>query len=851
MNLIEKIRLQFDKNPSLRVLFFFDKEEEYWGELNNDDLGGLYLINAEKSHFRLKIKLEHELFDNKVVCYFPYEKPRTQKELKKFILLDILKANKELSLDEVADFIDEFKLSDSHRKIVRTYIKELKLKKNQRVLAKVLNQYDFNEANLLKGLISCFLEFKTIKDPTLCLAKLFTLLLPENEDKYNQFEKKLEIAELNELIAKWLYDFLEVSTQTITRDILTTAINKLKYNVLVQHLAEINEDDQYKSLHIQEGFTLQRINSLIVDWENEPNLNDEMNTVFSLVGNDIQESKIIKVYGVDSGFTFYTDNLKFILMGEALRTVNRFPDKVQKLLQSISSSVNQKDELSLLIKFISSSANYYNKINSFSSFILDTPSEYIDRYVKDFSKLDTYYRHTVDTWTKMQKLVYPENINTSTLMDKIHSSYDDYLIQLNREWLDCVQQNGSSFNEIPGPKQFNFYKDQLADSDQKVVVIISDALRYECGEELLKEMLVDTKGFANISYMMTSLPSITQWGMANLLSDKTLSFDGEKLTINDIHVNSTENRQKVLQLEKETAVAVQYKKINTVDREIAREQYFNKKKLVYIYHNVIDDIGDSKKSELKTFSAVNEAIEDLKNLVTKVHASFAVGRVLITSDHGFLFNYNTLPEASFQKAPKGTHAKSHNRYIITKDISNVENCYEFKLSDCSNINSDYKLLTPKAINRFRRQGSGAHFVHGGASLQEMVIPLIESTRKRKDIGRKVPFRILNTDLKIVSGAIKVKIYQEESVSSTLKVREIIVGIYNDANELASSEISHTLDSPSGIATDRMKEFILNIDSKSVQESVLTLKVFEKGDKDKLNPIVNQKVINNTFMEMDF
>jgi len=133
----------------------------------------------------------------------------------------------------------------------------------------------------------------------------------------------------------------------------------------------------------------------------------------------------------------------------------------------------------------------------------------------------------------------------------------------------------------------------------------------------------------------------------------------------------------------------------------------------------------------------------------------------------------------------------------------------------------------------------------------MVIPLIESTRKRKDIGRKVPFRILNTDLKIVSGAIKVKIYQEESVSSTLKVREIIVGIYNDANELASSEISHTLDSPSGIATDRMKEFILNIDSKSVQESVLTLKVFEKGDKDKLNPIVNQKVINNTFMEMDF
>jgi len=216
-----------------------------------------------------------------------------------------------------------------------------------------------------------------------------------------------------------------------------------------------------------------------------------------------------------------------------------------------------------------------------------------------------------------------------------------------------------------------------------------------------------------------------------------------------------------------------------------------------------------------------------------------------------LFNYNTLPAASFQNAPKGTHVNQSNRYILTTDTKAVTNSYQFNLSACSTINSDLKVVTPKAINRFKRQGSGAHFVHGGASLQEMIIPLIESTRKRKDVGKKVPFRLINDELKIVSGALKVKLFQEHPVDSLLKTREIVMGIYNSINELASSEITYTFDSPSEIATDRMKEFILNLDSKSAQETILTLKIFNQEDRDKLNPEITKKIINNTFMEMDF
>lgn len=43
---------------------------------------------------------------------------------------------------------------------------------------------------------------------------------------------------------------------------------------------------------------------------------------------------------------------------------------------------------------------------------------------------------------------------------------------------------------------------------------------------------------------------------------------------------------------------------------------------------------------------------------------------------------------------------------------------------------------PKSINRLRLKGSGSRFVHGGATLQEVVIPVISINKKRQsDVGK--------------------------------------------------------------------------------------------------------------------
>ena len=84
--------------------------------------------------------MENELFNKKVVLYFPYNKPKTLKEKNKFILYDILIANKELLLDDVADFMDGYNLLPHQRTIVPRYIKDLKRKKHQTTKGNIKNE---------------------------------------------------------------------------------------------------------------------------------------------------------------------------------------------------------------------------------------------------------------------------------------------------------------------------------------------------------------------------------------------------------------------------------------------------------------------------------------------------------------------------------------------------------------------------------------------------------------------------------------------------------------------------------------------------------------------------------------
>ncbi|MCV5926405.1 PglZ domain-containing protein, partial [Escherichia coli] len=60
-------------------------------------------------------------------------------------------------------------------------------------------------------------------------------------------------------------------------------------------------------------------------------------------------------------------------------------------------------------------------------------------------------------------------------------------------------------------------------------------------------------------------------------------------------------------------------------------------RVIYIYHNEIDKVGDKGESEHQTFEACATAISEIKQLIERIINRLNGSRVLITADHGFIF----------------------------------------------------------------------------------------------------------------------------------------------------------------------------------------------------------------------
>lgn len=848
--LLEKVKNYFEKYPELKILFLFDQNKEHLEELSNWNEKDIILIKADKGLFYLKYQLENELSNKNVLLYFEYDEPQGT-ERKKFVLLDLLKANKILLIDDVEDFMMQYNLKPYHRDRVNKYIKFLKQKKIQKTLSKILKADSFDDETILKkGLICHLLELNTIEDETIILAKLFTTLLQKNKGLFSVLDRIKDI-DGESYLCKLFDEYFDIEIAQLKERDISLAIKKAKYNLILQNYSEPHPNDTYSRLKINKPAKLNRLNSFINDWFKDEELSIEIENVFNELASDVDESTILKNYGIDGDFGFYTVSLSLNIIQILVELIEFQPDKSINILTQIGNNISSSNiKLKDLIEFLLRAANVFKILNSMSSYIFDKPINYLEEYTNKFESIDFNFRKAALINTKLKKYNLPGDLQIEKVSTRLNKKYEDYLKDLNTEWLKCLYDHEFEFFKIPVVKQFEFYKNYISKSDQKIAVIISDGLRYECAKELLSVLHSDPKHQAEISYMLSSLPSNTRMGMSSLLPHSELQLKGEFIFINNISTEGLENREKILQIAENDSKIISFDKLLQLTQDEARELF--KSKIVYIYQNVIDAVGDDRKTENRTFEEVERAIKELASMIKKIHSSFNVSKIFITADHGFLYNVSDLPVSMYETLPDNKNAIwNHNRFSILKKEIKTDS-YIFDLSKAANVKNDFKITIPKAVNRYKRQGHGVHYVHGGASLQEMIVPLIESSRKREEVTEKVTFKLLGKDFKVVSGAIKVKLIQDKPVSSDYKPIIISCALYKDTDELVSNEIDLTLDSTSDLPTERVKEIILNLNVKYGSESFYNLKIFDKQkDPNKLNPIVNEKVINQTLIQPDF
>ena len=357
-------------------------------------------------------------------------------------------------------------------------------------------------------------------------------------------------------------------------------------------------------------------------------------------------------------------------------------------------------------------------------------------------------------------------------------------------------------------------------------VIISDALRYEVAATLAEQLRRETQSKVNLDTMQSIFPSITKFGMAALLPHKELSVmpkpnNNGLAVLADGTYTEMSYRDKVLKNRNSASVALQYKNIIGMKRA-DRSALVKGMEVVYIYHDTIDDA--SHHSDSAVFPACDKAISELKNLVRIIVNEFGGTNIIITADHGFLYTYSPLTEDD--KVDKTSFNSMDvdygRRHAIMQKGAMPDYLMSVKFLDGT---TDYDGFAPRESIRIKMNGGGLNFVHGGISLQEMVVPVIEFHHLRNDSKeylrnkskydtKPVTVNLLSANRKISNMIFSLNFYQKEAVADNREVTTYLV-YFTDANGKQISNVQKIIaDKTSDNGSDRT--FRCNFSLKSLK-----------------------------------
>ncbi|MFW6104053.1 MAG: hypothetical protein ACOC59_03190 [Bacteroidota bacterium] len=129
--------------------------------------------------------------------------------------------------------------------------------------------------------------------------------------------------------------------------------------------------------------------------------------------------------------------------------------------------------------------------------------------------------------------------------------------------------------------------------------------------------------------------------------------------------------------------------------------------------------------------------------------------------------------------------------------------------------------------------------------------MIKYYKKKEGLAEKVSFKRLDSKKRINTGSIKISLLQDEPVTSELKPREIIIGLYDETGDQISNEETVFFDSTSNNPKERIKDVILTLNNKGSHKTFGYLRAFDSEDKSRLNPqVINEKMIITQLSEKD-
>jgi uncharacterized protein (TIGR02687 family) len=414
-------------------------------------------------------------------------------------------------------------------------------------------------------------------------------------------------------------------------------------------------------------------------------------------------------------------------------------------------------------------------------------------YVSSLYKFDQVYRKFIYHSVRAGQATFFGPLNQQVC--KLYTN--SFLLPLGDRWQELVDKLERW--SLPGQRhQTDFYKSyvgRVLDKNNKVYVIISDAMRFEIGEELCRLIRAEDKFEAKIEHMISVLPSYTQLGMAALLPHAELQINADKtptVNLNGQSSSGTANRDKILKsATKDSGLAVKADELIAKTKEEVRE-LVRDHDVIYVYQNIIDKRGHTRDTERKAFEATEEAMEEIIKLVRKLTSANATN-VVITADHGFIYQ-DEVEESDFSSTEiEGNETASDRRFVVGRQLKTSGGAKLYGSAELG-LKGDLEVAVPKSINRLRKSGASVRFMHGGSTLQEIVIPVIQIRKRRAADVSAVEVDLLPPTTSVIStGQLAIVFYQTAPITEKIQARKLRIGLYAGDGELISDSQEITFD----------------------------------------------------------
>lgn len=365
-------------------------------------------------------------------------------------------------------------------------------------------------------------------------------------------------------------------------------------------------------------------------------------------------------------------------------------------------------------------------------------------------KLDLLKRQLDMDYSNYVKVETESFPDISSMRNKINQRYYETINLLAETFSEALIKDNFKLNDLPLQRHI-FSKSVYPKLSQgKTAYFWVDALSYELAIDLYESLSSEEK---SISFALATPPTITPIGMASLLPGVDFDFTlvtettpAPAVKIKDSILKTREDRIKYLKNNTSSEI-VPFKLENIPEDNKKLKEKIKNADLVLVTSQEID-AHDREGNKYLVRKMMEETLEQIVVAIRRLR-DCGVNYFVISSDHGHIFGEKLGTDMRIE-SPGGKELFLDRRCWIGHGGNNSSSYFRVKPS-AFGISGDFEFAFPKNIACFTTSG-GLAFIHGGLSLQEFIIPVIELTVKSptKESISGLGFRIVYNKKKITN-----------------------------------------------------------------------------------------------------